>query len=42
MPPKEPPINIPHLIRALNDETYDQHVLSGDKLKKIIGHLPKW
>ena len=42
IPPKEAPIDIPHLIRALNDETYDQHVLSGNNLRKIIGHLPKW
>jgi hypothetical protein len=42
IPPKEENISIPHLVRALNDETYDQHVLSGENLKKIIGHLPKW
>ena len=31
-----------HIIRALNDETYDQSVLSGDSLKRIIGKLPRW
>lgn len=41
-PPKKREFTTDHIIRALNDETYDQNILSGDKLKRIIGHLPKW
>jgi len=41
-PPKKREFTTDHIIRALNDETYNQNILSGDKLKRIIGHLPKW
>ena len=31
-----------HVIRALNDETYDQSILTQANLAKICGQLPKW
>ena len=31
-----------HVIRALNDETYDQSILTQANLAKICGMLPKW
>ena len=40
LPPKKREFTTDHIIRALNDETYDQNILSGDKLKRIIATCP--
>lgn len=40
--PSKPEVTTNHIIRALNDETYDQTILTPKNLKKIIGWLPKW
>ena len=40
--PRHKEITTAHIVRALNDETYDQTILTPKNLAKIIGWLPKW
>ena len=40
--PRRKEITTAHIVRALNDETYDQTILTPKNLVKIIGWLPKW
>ena len=40
--PRRREITTAHIVRALNDETYDQTILTPKNLVKIIGWLPKW
>ena len=40
--PRRKEITTAHIVRALNDETYDKTILTPKNLVKIIGWLPKW
>ena len=40
--PRRKEITTAHIVRALNDETYDQTILTPRNLVRIMGWLPKW